>query len=317
MKILVTGNKGYVGKMLCPILESDGHEVSGVDVGLYETDPMQRIDCRHISVKDLGEKPDLIIHLAAIVGEPACSRAPSLAKSVNLDGTINMVRIGRELKIPVVLASSCSVYGAADHVLFENSTLRPLGAYARDRMLSEREVLENMGVAMRFGTLFGLARRMRFDLVVNKFAADALKNDKIRIEGGDQWRPFTHVLDAAMAMVQIVRLIEQGSFTEIAGEIFNVAGVNVAISELGNIVRRETGCNVIVAKKVRDMRNYRVSSRKLESTGWKADLSIQSAINEITAWLKAENADPDEAIYSNEATVKKIMQRAKPDVKLA
>lgn len=307
---LVTGHLGYLGQVLLPMLKEAGYRVIGADVGFYNHGPMQHgQDIRQLL---LSHDLDAVIHLAAIVGEPACSAHRLLAKSVNYHGTKHLIEQCEKKKIPMVFASTCSVYGSKDAILFETSETRPMGEYAKFRLLSESQVVKAGGTALRFGTLFGWSERMRFDLVINGWARDIFLGKPIVVRGGRQWRPFTHVSDAARAIMLMVEYLradnhggvrkEQGtelitSDQFVKSQVFNVCGVNSTIGELANTFRKVTGCKVNIDENVRDLRNYRVSSDKIKELGWVAEMSIEDGIKEILAKLKIlHNGTSDDEI---------------------
>jgi len=296
MRIAVTGHRGYLGQILTSRLLGRGHRVLGYDTALFELDkPIRKV--QDIRKAQISSEADLVVHLAAIVGEPACKAYYELAKSVNLMGTQCVIEQCKKLDVPLIFASTCSVYGAKDQVLFEDSETRPLGPYARYRLAAENDVIKANGAVLRFGTLFGWSPRMRFDLVVNGWSRDVHLGKAITVEGGKQWRPFTHVQDAAGAVLSVMDAIIDGH--EIGGEIFNVAGVNSAIIELANTFRNLTGCKVEVNSGVSDMRNYRVNSEKLEGIGWEAKFDLEHGITEIMAMLKVLRGDLFDPKFSN------------------
>ena len=299
MKILVTGGLGYLGRVLMPLAAEAGHSVAVADMGLYEgCRNAEAVDIR--GIESLPDDAELVVHLAAIVGEPACKAFPRLARSVNFDATINMLKLCERMKIPMIFASTCSVYGACDQVIFENHRKNPLGIYARDRLEAERHVVQTVGVALRFGTLFGWSPRMRFDLVINKWAAEAHRGMPICVDGGQQWRPFCHVRDAARSILTMIEAVNDGNLSLIQGEAFNVSTQNVTIVELANVMRQETGCEVEIAHNVSDMRDYRVSTNKIELAGWEPKMTVRDGIREILAELKNQpQIDPADPIYSN------------------
>jgi len=299
MRVLITGSDGYLGKVLLKELEADkSMEAVGVDWGLYEIGkPLKnRGDFRKLNQVD---DYDAVVHLAAIVGEPACSNYRELARDINYHGALHMIELADEAGIPLVFASTCSVYGAADEVLFEGSKTAPQGPYARDRLIAERAVRDKDGVSLRFGTLFGWSERMRFDLVVNQWAWEAYIKKPIEVHGGNQWRPFAHVRDAAGAVIHMLRLIQSGQRKKIKGKAFNVASVNTTILELANTFRKATGCEVEIAEKLVDMRNYKVSCDRLQGLGWRPKMTLNDGIKEILKELSNNKICPEGAKYSN------------------
>ena len=306
-KILVTGHKGYLGRVLTRRLEDLGYLVQGLDVELYELGEYNGHD--DIRKARLTRDVDCLVHLAAIVGEPACTAFKTFTKSVNYDGTLHLMKQAAKLDIPMIFASTCSVYGAANNVLFEDSKTKPLGSYAMYRLEAERKVLKQGAIALRFGTLFGWSERMRFDLVINKWAKEVHENKPIMVDGGDQWRPFCHVQDAARAIVHAMESLRYNE-SKVVGEVFNVASVNTTILELANAFRKITDCDVEINDKVSDIRNYLVNSDKIKVIGWEPEMSIGDGIIEITGELKTFKRDLSDPRFSNLEALKKRFPQA-------
>jgi nucleoside-diphosphate-sugar epimerase len=209
---------------LPPKLLADGYRVRGADLFLYGTNPIAsvldhpelqivRADFRRVDALVAGmQGVDHLVHLGGIVGDPACAIDEDLTIDVNLAATrlIGEVAKGNGIK-HFVFASTCSVYGAADDLLTENSALNPLSLYARSKVASEKLLLEMADdrftpIIVRFGTIHGLSGRTRFDLVVNLLSAKAVFEDCITVFGGDQWRPFLHV-DELPTVAQLLCLL--------------------------------------------------------------------------------------------------------------
>ena len=251
--VLVIGGAGYIGSALLPKLLADGYRVRVLDLFLYGTNPIGsilshpeleivRADFRRVDALVAGmQGVDHLVHLGGIVGDPACAIDEDLTIDVNLAATrlIGEVAKGNGIK-HFVFASTCSVYGAADELLTENSALNPLSLYARSKAASEQLLLEMADdrftpIIVRFGTIHGLSGRTRFDLVVNLLSAKAVFEGCITVFGGDQWRPFLHVDDAADAVAQLLCLPPGRG-----AEIFNVGSnsENYTIAQVGQIVKR-------------------------------------------------------------------------------
>ncbi|MBM3226061.1 MAG: NAD-dependent epimerase/dehydratase family protein, partial [Candidatus Tectomicrobia bacterium] len=219
-RVLVIGGGGYIGSALLPKLLDAGYHVRLLDMLLYSTEPIQEIithpnlevmdaDFRQVDkVVEAMHEVDAVIHLGAIVGDPACALDENLTIEINLMATRMIAEVAKGSRVNrFIFASTCSVYGASDELLDEHSALHPVSLYARSKIASE-QVLKKLAspdfspVILRFGTIYGFSGRTRFDLVINLLAAKAVVEGSITVFGGDQWRPFVHVDDAALAVLK-------------------------------------------------------------------------------------------------------------------
>lgn len=316
--VLVIGGAGYIGSALLPKLLATGYRVRVLDAFLYGTGPVEeflehprlefiRADFRHIDALVRAMRGvDHVVHLGGIVGDPACAIDEELTVDVNLTATRLIAEVAKGHGIKhFIFASTCSVYGAGSEVLDENSVLRPLSLYARSKVASER-VLLDMGddtftpVIVRFGTIYGLSGRTRFDLVVNVLAAKAVFEGAITVFGGSQWRPFLHVDDAALAISQLLRR-PAGS----GAEIFNVGSnkENYTIEQVAEIVKKYVPeAEIHKLGNDQDRRDYRVSFSKIEAlVGFKPKWTVEDGVRQVVEAIKAgQVADYTEMRYSNE-----------------
>ncbi len=281
-RVLVIGGAGFVGSVLIPKLLDQGYGVTVMDSLLYGDDGVRDLydrpgfsfrpgDLR--SVEDIvrtARDADAVIHLGGIAGDPACDLDEQLTMDVNLAATRTVAEVARGLDIQrLVFASSCSVYGASDGVVDEESPLAPVSIYARTKMQSEQLLLDMTDrsfapVSLRFGTFYGLSPRPRFDLIVNLLAAKAVAEGHITIFGGDQWRPFVHVDDGAEV---ILRCLET-PLDVVRGQVFNVGSdeQNFTLADVARMIEGFLpGVRVIFEPKAEREANYRVSFTKLRS----------------------------------------------------
>jgi nucleoside-diphosphate-sugar epimerase len=327
-RILVTGGAGYIGSHLTRLLLQRGYHVRVLDrfdygrsgiAGLEGEGRLELIAgdiCNSRDVNRAIRGVEGVVALAAIVGDPACNLDPE--ETVNLNYTATKILIEACSFYGVrrlVFASSCSVYGASnDTLLTERSRLNPVSLYARTRVLSENIIFDRWGdvepVVLRLSTVFGLSPRMRFDLVVNTFTAQAVVDGRITIFGGNQWRPNVHCRDAARAFA----LALEAPAAAAAGEIFNVGGesLNHRIDELGALVAEHVG-NVEVARceDSSDPRNYRVSFEKIRSViGFVPERSVADGIREVAAALRADPALRHycDAVYHNVQALRRQLE---------
>jgi len=229
-KVLVTGGAGYIGSHCVRMLLAGGHSVRVLDSLLWGDDALKPMmngagnlevfqgDIRHVEDVVAATKGcQGVIHLAGIVGDPACELDPEATHTINFEATKIMVEVAKYANVRrFVFASTCSVYGAAeDYVLNEGSVVNPVSLYAETNLRSEHVILRGfegtntIPTIVRFATIYGVSSRMRFDLVVNIMSAKAHYERKVRVFGGDQWRPFVHVADAAgLSVVHVNRTIQ-------------------------------------------------------------------------------------------------------------
>jgi nucleoside-diphosphate-sugar epimerase len=305
-RILVTGGAGYLGSVVVRHLIHHDFQVRVLDSFPFGEESLESVranpNCKLIrgDVRDAVASSramlgcDAVVHLAAIVGDPACDANPQVALDVNLTGTRSLIRSARECGIRrLIFASSCSVYGASDALLDETSPLNPLSIYARTKIEAEKFLLGARNgsfspVVLRFGTLFGLSPQMRFDLVVNLFVARAAATGQITVFNEEQWRPFLHVEDAARAVVACL----EAATPSVSGEIFNAGSprLNLQIRDVGDAVRRVIPDTVVERiENYSDRRNYRVSFAKIQrALGFEPRRALESGIEEIYAAIRSE-----------------------------
>jgi nucleoside-diphosphate-sugar epimerase len=320
MKVLVTGGAGYIGNYVVEHAIENGHEVRVLDSFLFGDDALdpfqdhedlevQEGDIRHID--DLSyamEGMDAVIHMAGIVGDPACSVNEQATRSANVEATKALIEVCKLHDIKrLVFASTCSVYGASELMeLNEGSYLNPLSLYAESKIDSEEIILHDTHddfadpnditpTILRLGTIFGWSRRMRFDLVVNLLTAKAVLEDDIPVFGGEQYRPLVHVEDAARAFVKVLEAPEE----KVDHQIFNVGDndLNYQIKEVGRLVEKQVpDAEVRFVDHKEDERTYRVSFDKINHIlGWETERDISDGVNEIRNWILENDVTDYEA----------------------
>jgi len=324
-RILVIGGAGYIGSVMVRYLLKRGYQVSVLDNLIFGYDSLKELDNHPAyrffkgdarNIQDLltaMDDVDSVIHLAAIVGDPACDLDHHATIDLNYETSKLIVEACMYKRVNRLLfASSCSVYGASvnGELLTEESPLNPVSLYAETRLRSEEAILKKaeppLAVTMfRLSTVFGFSYRPRFDLVVNILTARALEDGEISIFGGSQWRPNVHVLDVVRAFVAAMEAPRE----KIDRQIFNLGSEsqNYRISELGDLVKEalpETRIKNVDAEI--DRRDYKVSFDKIEKTlNWKAKMTVRDGIDEIIeAYRQKKFGHYSEKIYSN----LKIMQ---------
>ena len=320
--VLVIGGAGYIGSVLVRKLLDRGYDVTILEALLYEDESIRDLygqpgfelvhdDLRNIeAVVRALQYADAVVHLGALVGDPACALDEKLTLEINLAATRMIAEAARGFGVGhFIFASTCSVYGASDQVLDERSALSPISLYARSKIRSERVLLaldddRFAPVILRFGTVYGLSPRPRFDLVINLLAAQATCEKSITIFGGDQWRPFIHVDDAAQAILKCL----EAPLHAVKSQVFNVGSddQNYQIAQLGDLIK-ELIPDVQVIHKGDDVdrRNYRVSFAKIRKhLGFTPRRTMAEGIMEIKAAIEdGRITDYRDTRYSNYKTL--------------
>jgi len=308
MKILVTGGAGYVGSILVPNLLSLGHEVTIFDnlsfggnqlLSLFKFSNFKFIKgdiTDSASFKDAIIDKDVIIHLAAIVGYPACRKWPDLARKVNVDGTKNLISNVSKDQL-VIYASTGSNYGSVDDVCTENTELKPLSLYGQTKTLAETLLLEKVNkiIVYRFATAFGVSPRMRLDLLINDFTYRCKTQGYLVVYEHSFMRTFIHVRDMALA---IIMAIEKKDIMN--KNVYNVGNdtMNFTKKQICDIIAQKTGSYIHYASvgEDADKRNYHVSYDKIKLLGYSTTISVERGIDEL---LKAFDIIDIRSPYSN------------------
>jgi nucleoside-diphosphate-sugar epimerase len=266
-----------------------------------------RADFRQVDkVVEAMRDVDAVIHLGAIVGDPACSLDEELTIEVNLMATRMIAEVAKGSSVNrFIFASTCSVYGANDQLLNEHSALNPVSLYARSKIASERVLIQMADerfapVILRFGTIYGLSDRTRFDLVINLLTAKAIVDGQITVFGGDQWRPFLHVDDAALALLRCM----EAPLSLVRGQAFNVGSdeQNYTIRRVAEMIQHVVPtAQIIDGGTDRDQRNYRVDFSKIRNVlnfypQWTVEQGVQQVIEAIQSGRVVDYRD---ARYSN------------------
>lgn len=279
MKVLVTGNNGYIGTVLTPLLQKAGHEVVGLDTNLFERShfvgdipDIQTIqkDVRDIEVSDV-EGFDAIIHLAGLSNDPLGDYRPELTEEINHQASVKVAKAAKQAGVSrFIFASSCSNYGAAgDDFLDENSDFRPVTPYGESKVKVEQTVSKLADdafspVFLRASTAYGLSPRIRFDLVINNLTAWAFTTKQVYLKSdGTPWRPVVHVEDISRAYLAAL----EAPTADVHNRAFNVGTTteNYQIRELAEIVHDVVpGCSIEYAPDAGpDKRCYRVNCERI------------------------------------------------------
>jgi len=283
-KILIVGGAGYVGGWLTDEAIRDGHEVRVIDNLTYEDSYLKNVDFVFGDVLDFDliknnlSWADTVVWLAALVGDPACAINPSLTKKINVDSVKNLVDNfdGR-----VIFPSTCSVYGAQNGLLDEESTVGPLSLYAASKLEAENILLKSNATPLifRLGTLFGISdtyARLRVDLVLNVLTIRAVLEGTMSVFGGEQYRPLLHVKDVATAVIPHLNDSTSG--------IYNLSTENVTILQLAERIQKIVSEVNIEQTEIsfQDARNYRVSTDKVkDELSFLPRYTIENGIQEV------------------------------------
>ncbi|MGQ9591341.1 MAG: NAD-dependent epimerase/dehydratase family protein [Candidatus Zipacnadales bacterium] len=323
MRVLLSGGAGYVGSVAARVLLAEGHHVRVLDsllyggqalLGLYhyENFDFVRGDIRSADVANAAlAEVDAVVHLAAIVGDPACARQPELACDVNLDASLRLIELTQRRGIKrFVFASTCSNYGRmADPLLYvtEDSELCPVSLYAETKVAVERALLDasirdkSAVTVLRFATVFGVSPRMRFDLTVNEFTMEILTRRRLAVYGAHFWRPYIHVRDAARAIAMVL----DAPIENVSGKVFNVGDTsqNYQKRQLVELICAQVGNDVEIdyIQKEEDPRDYRVSFDRIrDALGFEITRDVEDGIREIIGAIKqGVISDFDNPSYRN------------------
>ena len=307
-KVLVTGGEGYIGSVLLPMLAMEGYVATSLDSCFYAhgnlckkaslAHAVVRKDVRDLTPDDLHGH-DAVVHLAALSNDPLGKLDEALTLDINYRATKHIAEQAKAAGAKrFVFASSCSLYGAADHVLTEHDTANPQTAYGHSKILAEQTLSELAGpefcpVFLRNATAFGFSPRMRFDIVVNSLTGFAHTTGKIRILGdGTPWRPLVHVMDICRAIIMALRA-PRGA---VQAEAFNIGDSeeNYQIRQIAERVQKHyPACAIEIAQaNAGDTRNYMVSFDKARDVlGFRAEWSLEAGIAELKAAYTACGLD--------------------------
>jgi nucleoside-diphosphate-sugar epimerase len=315
--VLILGGAGYIGSCLVRKLLAAGRKVRVMDSLIYGDYSLNDVlghpnlqlqvgDCRKLQDLVAAVRgTDSIIHLAAIVGDPACDVDPQASREINYAATRMLIEVAKGTgNCRLIFSSSCSVYGATDLLMDEYSNVLPISLYAQTKVDSEEALLDAQSsdfhpVILRLATVFGLSYRTRFDLIVNLLTAKAHAEGTITIFNGTQWRPFIHVQDVAQGIYQAL----DAPLDVVRGEIYNLGDshMNFTLAKLAEKVLAEFPATRVEYIENSDRRNYRVSFEKIyNQIGFQCQWTLEDGIREIKRAFESKFiTDYRDARYSN------------------
>jgi len=263
----------YGGDQLLPFFRSKNFEFIRGDIRNAD------------DVKSAVAKQDIIVHLAAIVGYPACRKEPKLAKEVNVEGTKNLIKSSSKDQL-IIYASTGSNYGKVHDVCTEETPLNPLSLYGQTKTLAEYMLLEECStVAYRFATAFGVSHRLRLDLLINDFVYRALTQGYLVVYEKDFMRTFIHVYDMARAF-----LFAMENSDKMIRQVYNVGAENMNYSkeQICDLIKSKIDCYIHYASvgEDKDKRNYVVSYEKIKDSGYRTTISVEDGIEELKKSLQ-------------------------------
>ncbi len=293
MKILITGGAGYIGTSLIPLLLARNYQVTVFDKLLYGGDALIPFfknknfhfikgDIRDVSVlRNACKGKDIIIHLAAIVGFPACRENPNFAETINVGGTKNLISSVDKNQY-VLFGSTGSNYGVlVNKICTEETPLNPLSIYGKTKTKAEQILMEYTNcTAYRFATAFGVSPRLRLDLLINDFTYQAVKQKYLVVYEASFMRTFINVQDIASSFLFAI-----DNYNNMQGQIYNIGSDNMNYSkkEICNLIAEKTGALIYYADigKDADQRNYQVSYKKIKYLGFEAKINVQDGIKDL------------------------------------
>ena len=322
-KVLITGSAGYIGSVLSRLLLNNGYKVRGIDnlnfggeslLGILQHPNFEFVygDIRNQKDRKIAfDNVDCLVHLAAIVGDPACAADPKTARETNQEASQKLLKLSLKNGIErFVFASTCSNYGKMEagenNYVDESSPLKPVSLYAEQKVEFEKNLLDSpnsngfVPISLRFATVYGLAPRPRFDLTVNDFTRQLHSGKELVIYGEQFWRPYCHVYDVARA----IKMILEAPSSQVSHQVFGIGSTDENYQKkmiVDELLEFFPDAKIKYVKKEEDPRDYRVDFTKIKNElGFEITQTVPDGIREIKQALdRGLISDPYNKNYKN------------------
>ena len=337
MRVLVTGHKGYIGSVMVPLLIDAGHEVVGLDTGLYEAcsfgDRRQDVAGVRLDIRSVGphhlEGFEAVLHLAALSNDPLGDLNPQLTYDINHLASVRLARAAREAGVERFLfASSCSLYGASGTgaPLTEDAPFNPVTPYGESKILVEQDVTrlatpDFSPVFFRNATAYGVSPHLRVDIMVNNLVGYAVTTGQVLIKSdGSPWRPLVHVEDICRAFLATL----EADRLRTHNQAFNVGITeeNFRVREVAEMVEAVTGCQATFAEGASaDARDYRVDFSRIQRVlpEFQPRWTVQKGVEELYEAYRRYDLTEDEFLggrYVRLNEIKRLQSEGRLDDEL-